>query len=212
MRKQAGILRTAFVLAAAIVPAGAALADCAELKQVADKLEAPRPLTADFPLATGWLHRDLALAGDWVLDGFDDCRLADGPIGKANPKYVTTAYECHLREMPGSEDGAEMMVSDRAAFETRLRSALGWLQPCLENGEAGFERETGSQGTTERFVRIQREGETLGLYERARIALSMESWSDARPYNDPRAGFTMSMTPRDMKLVIFSPSWTLGAP
>ena len=212
MRKRAGLAKAALMLAAAVTPAGVAAADCAELKQVVAKLEAPRPLTEAFPLATGWLHRDVALTGEWVLDGFDDCRLVDGPIGRTNPKYVNTAYECHLREMPGTEDGAEMTVADRAEFETRLRSAIGWLQPCLESGEAGFERDTTSSGTTERFVKTQQEGERLGLYQRTRIALSMGSWSDGRPYNDPRAGFTMTMTPRDMVLVISSPSWTLGAP
>lgn len=210
--KRTGGLRTVLVLAAGLFPAGTALADCTQLTEMAAKLEAARPLTADFPLATGWLHRDLTLQGDWVLDGFDDCRLVDGPIGRTNPKYVSTAYECHLREMPGTEDGTEMTVADRAGFETRLRSAIGWLQPCLESGEAGFGRDTTASGTTERFVKLQREGETLGLYERVRIALSMGSWSDGRPYNDPRAGFTMTMTPRDMKLVISSPTWTLGAP
>lgn len=211
MRKAGKLSRVLLALAAAAMPAGAALADCAELKGVVAKLEGPRPLTADFPLPVGWQHRDVALDGEWVLDGFDDCRLVDGPVGRTNPKYVNTAYECHLREMPGSEDGAEMMVTDRAAFETRLRSALGWLQPCLES-EAGFERDTISSGTTERFVKIRPEGSGLGVYEVVRISLSMTSWSNGRPYNDPRAGFTMTMTPRDMVLVISSPSWTLGAP
>ena len=211
MRRAQKLSRVLLALAAAAMPAGGALADCAELKGVVAKLEAPRPLTADFPLATGWLHRDVALTGDWVLDGFDDCRLVDGPVGKMNPKYVNTAYECHLREMPGSEDGAEMMVTDRADFETRLVSVMGWLAPCLETG-AGFERDTNSSGTTERFVKIRPEGSGLGVYEVVRISLSMTSWSNGRPYNDPRAGFTMTMTPRDMVLVISSPSWTLGAP
>jgi hypothetical protein len=200
------------MLVAAVTPAGVAAADCAELKQVVAKLEAPRPLTEAFPLATGWLHRDVALTGEWVLDGFDDCRLVDGPVGKTTPKYVNTAYECHLREMPGSADGAEMMVTDRAEFETRLRSAISWLQPCLET-EAGFERDTsGSNATTERFVKIRPEGSGLAWQDVVRIRLSMGSWSNGRPYNDPRAGFTMTMTPRDMVLVISSPSWTLGAP
>jgi len=204
-------LRGALLALAVVMPAGGALADCGELKAVVAKLEAPRPLTADFPLPIGWQHRDVVLAGDWVLDGFDDCRLVDGPVGRTNPKYVNTAYECHLREMPGSADGAEMTVADRADFEARLMSALGWLQPCLER-EAGFERDTTSSGTTERFVKIRPEGSGLGVYQVVRISLSMGSWSNGRPYNDPRAGFTMTMTPRDLVLVISSPSWTLGAP
>ncbi len=65
MRKRAGLAKAALMLAAAVTPAGVAAADCAELKQVVAKLEAPRPLTEAFPLATGWLHRDVALAGEW---------------------------------------------------------------------------------------------------------------------------------------------------
>lgn len=189
---------------------GAAHADCAEVKQVASRLEQERPLTTEYPLPIGWHARDLVLTGDDLLDGFDSCRLEDDRLSDdmSIRSQVTTNYVCMIREMPEEPEDAEITMADATGFDARMTSVMTWLAPCLQTDMA-YEMEDISNGYAMRFVKPRPEGSGLGHYDVPRIWLTISKEGTIREFNNALMGYSTPREPRVLRMTILSPTWYL---